>query len=135
MKKIIIKTDVEIGEFLGNSRIDGKTIRRLTEKELESLFPSEYEIVQTLEDYISDQFKNITEEQQIDFYKEQYLNSTEYKSFIKHDIKHYNIDWDKVTKIEDIKNILMVADIHFNINFNIDNDVRIYNIVKNYLKE
>jgi hypothetical protein len=47
MKKIVIKTDREIGNFLNNSHIDGKPLREVDEKDLINLQPNEYEIINT----------------------------------------------------------------------------------------
>jgi len=47
MKKIVIKTDREIGKFLNNSYIDGKPLREVNENDLINLQPNEYEIINT----------------------------------------------------------------------------------------
>jgi hypothetical protein len=47
MKKIVIKTDKEIGKFLNNSYIDGKHLREVNEDDLINLQPNEYEIINT----------------------------------------------------------------------------------------
>ena len=47
MKKVIIKTDKEIGKFLNNSYIDGKPLREINEDDLINLNPEEYDVIDT----------------------------------------------------------------------------------------
>jgi len=145
MKTEIIKTKIEIGEFIGLSRIDKVPYRRVTNDELKTLSSDQYVIVQKLEDqlegfkdnkiedYMYDILKDMNGKQQIDFYKHQYINIPDNINIVQPNIRHFDIDWESVTTIEDVKNILKVADIKFNIDFNSEKDMKIYNIVKDYL--
>jgi len=62
MKKIIIKTDREIGKFLNNSYIDGKSLREINEGDLINLQLNEYEIINTDNPLTMDDVNRIKED-------------------------------------------------------------------------
>lgn len=128
METKIIKTDVEIGEFLDYSRIDGRPVRRVTEKELELLSPSEYEIIKMMGDSI----QILSEEDQIRNFKNEYLNKQKVES--EKDLKSFEIDWDQINSIKDLTEILKLLTDNIVLDFKNENDIEIYKQIKKYLK-
>lgn len=62
MKKIVIKTDKEIGKFLNNSYIDGKPLREINEEDLINLNKNDYEIINTENPLTMDDVNKIKED-------------------------------------------------------------------------
>jgi hypothetical protein len=62
MKKIIIKTDKEVGKLLYKSNIDGKPLREINEKDLINLDKNDYEIINTKNPLTMDDVNKIKED-------------------------------------------------------------------------
>lgn len=62
MKKIVVKTDKEIGKFLNNSYIDGKHLREINEEDLINLNPGEYDVIDTSNPLTMDDVMKIKED-------------------------------------------------------------------------
>ena len=62
MKKIVVKTDKEVGKLLNKSYIDGKPLREINEEDLINLDKNDYEIIDTENPLTMDDVNKIKED-------------------------------------------------------------------------
>lgn len=62
------------------------------------------------------------------------LENMEQSEIKKPDLKHFDINWDKVKTIKDIKVLLKLYAEKVVFDFNNENDLNVYNELKEYLK-
>lgn len=122
-KEILIRTKLEIGEFIGYSIIDGIPIRKINREELMSLnLPlGSFELIQNIEDHLKNNLLDFDE-------------NKNKMNILKPDLKYFEIDWDKIKTLKDMKPILKLVADKIVIDFNKNGDVEIYNNLKKYFK-
>ena len=108
---MFIKTKLNIGRFLQNSKIDNIPIVFIKENELDNVDKSDYEIITFNEhDMIDDLIKEITKEMYISYGKIRSVSSITEKNIQKYIVVDFNGDEKEISKDDLIYELLKIID-------------------------